>query len=210
VAGGLKIFFWTEQTKVGSIQVIGGAVMTEILFSREAEEFFEELLISDFSDREVNRLKQIEDAKSIVDAEIKELSSAIEKDDKIKSIDRVRMVDQLKTILRSKDYTLLRSTPFKTYILDKYFISSIPIYSYIQLITAMQLGFAIGINRGISSGLSRKRTWHAMVKDVWKKCVRDMHPFQKGDTNQGTKHCISTQITAIWRCKTSGKSLFAR
>jgi len=30
-----------------------------------------------------------------------------------------------------------------------------------------------------------------MVKEVWRESVKNVHPFQKGDTNQGTKHCMT-------------------
>ena len=66
--------------------------------------------------------EKLKQNKEIDDEEIEELFSAIEKDEEINHTDKAHMVDQLKKVLHSKDYTLLRSAPFETDILDKYFI----------------------------------------------------------------------------------------
>lgn len=52
-------------------------------------------------------------------------------------------------------------------------------------------GYTISVNTGITSGLMAKnRSLYNMVCEIWRYAIEELHPFQRGPTHQGTKHCI--------------------
>jgi hypothetical protein len=162
-----------------------------ILFSKKADNLFEKLFLSGFKKEVIEEIASVEEAGTILDAEIEQLVSAISEDeDELDWRVRRQTLQQLQTVKENRDYALL-TAPVEDEVLDKFFISSIPIRSYIQALIGTHLRFSIIIKIGTLRNLTLKRAWKSMVKDVWQKCITDVHPFQKGDTNQGTKHCMT-------------------
>ncbi len=52
------------------------------------------------------------------------------------------------------------------------------------------LGYAIDLDVGITKGLlTANATLFKKLKEVWANSVRDLHPFQRGPTHQGMRHC---------------------
>lgn len=59
------------------------------------------------------------------------------------------------------------------------------------LYLSLSAGYAFDANSGITSGLkSYNKDLHSMVKEIWEHAIEELHPFQRGPTHQGTKHCI--------------------
>jgi len=66
-------------------------------------------------------------------------------------------------------------------------------------------GHSVDIDAGLTSGL--RHDLHAFLKEVWEIAVKELHPFQRGPTHQGTKHCaqvldnlyaLQTQFSLPW------------
>lgn len=52
------------------------------------------------------------------------------------------------------------------------------------------LGYAIDLDVGVTKGLlTVNATLFNKLKEVWANSVKDLHPFQRGPTHQGTRHC---------------------
>lgn len=58
---------------------------------------------------------------------------------------------------------------------------------------ACMAGLTFNANEGITENLKYyNKGLHDMVDEVWRNAMNDLHPFQRGPTHQGTKHC--TQV----------------
>jgi hypothetical protein len=58
------------------------------------------------------------------------------------------------------------------------------------LCLSLLVGYTIDANAGITYGLrGTNQALYTMVKDIWENAIEDLHPFQRGPTHQGTKHC---------------------
>jgi len=64
-----------------------------------------------------------------------------------------------------------------------------PLTSLPSLFVTGVLGYMVDLDVGITSGILGNQDLLNRLRMVWENAVKELHPFQRGPTHQGTKHC---------------------
>jgi len=71
----------------------------------------------------------------------------------------------------------------------------------------MVAGYSVDVNAGITNDLKGQNlNLYNFLHEVWDNAVKELHPFQRGHTHQGTKHCgrVLSNLETLMNMKTFG------